>query len=164
LQDAGCRERADAAPLVRAHWRARRSGACISARATDLPILPELREELDRLPPEQFLFLTSGQGRAYAVESPGNRFRKQCLATGITEGSAHGLRKAGATRLAEAGATEWEIAGFLAHKDTRTAAIHVRKTNRARMASNGMAKSAKILGRKSDPSGRKEGKKTPTSL
>lgn len=116
----------------------------------DLPILPELREELDRLPPEQFLFLTSEQGRAYAVESLGNWFKKQCLAAGITEGSAHGLRKSGATRLAEAGATEWEIASFLAHKDTKAAAVYVRKANRARMASNGMAKLGKISETKSD--------------
>ena len=76
--------------------------------------------------------------------------RSQCLAAGITEGSAHGLRKAGATRLAEAGATEWEIASFLAHKDTKAAAVYVRKANRARMASNGMAKLGKISETKSD--------------
>lgn len=116
----------------------------------DLPILPELQEELDRLPPDQFLFLTHSQGRPYAVESLGNWFKDQCMAAGVTEGSAHGLRKAGATRLAEAGATEWEIASFLAHEDTKTAAIYVRKANRARMASNGMAKLGRISGTKFD--------------
>ncbi|MGY6704486.1 tyrosine-type recombinase/integrase [Roseinatronobacter sp.] len=52
--------------------------------------------------------------------------------------AAHGLRKAGATRLAEAGATEWEIASYLAHKDTKMAAIYVRKANRGKLADRGM--------------------------
>ena len=60
------------------------------------------------------------------------------------------MRKAGATRLAEAGATEWEVASFLAHEDSKTVAVYVRKANRARMASNGMARLGKISGTKSD--------------
>ncbi|OYU19639.1 MAG: integrase [Rhodobacteraceae bacterium PARR1] len=118
--------------------------------SADLPILAELQAELDRLPSDQFIFLAHTQGRPYTVESLGNWFKDQCMAAGVTEGSAHGLRKSGATRLAEAGATEWEIASFLAHKDTKTAAIYVRKANRARLASNGMARLGKITGTKAD--------------
>lgn len=52
----------------------------------------------------------------------------------------HGLRKAGATRLAEHGATEWEIASFLAHEDAKQAAIYVRKANRAKLGTSALAK------------------------
>lgn len=36
-------------------------------------------------------------------------------------GSLHGLHNAGAIRLADAGAANWEIASYLAHKDTKQA-------------------------------------------
>ncbi len=105
-----------------------------------LPILPELAEELALLPEDQVPLLAHGAGRKYKAETLGNWFRDQCVAAGLPHCSAHGLRKAGATRLAEAGATEWEIASYLAHKDTKMASIYVQKANRALLADNGMAR------------------------
>jgi len=55
-------------------------------------------------------------------------------------GSLHGLRKAGATWLADAGATNWEVASYLAHKDTKQADTHRKKANRAKLADSGFAK------------------------
>jgi hypothetical protein len=52
----------------------------------------------------------------------------------------HGLRKAGATRRAEHGATEWEIASFFAHEDTKQAAVYVRKANRDKLGSSALAR------------------------
>lgn len=95
-----------------------------TAVAAALPVLPELDEELQRMPEDQYLFLTHTEGRGYTVESLGNWLKDQCVAARVTTGSAHGLRKAGAPRLAEAGATEWEIASYLAHSSTKTAAIY----------------------------------------
>ena len=116
--------------------------------AADLPVLPELAEEIANLPPEQSLFITQdGSLKAYQVTSFGNWFRKRCREAGVP-GSIHGLRKAGATRLADAGASEWEIASYLAHTDTTQARIYTKKANRSKLADSGFEK----LGKLSNPS------------
>ncbi|WP_420023901.1 tyrosine-type recombinase/integrase [Cereibacter azotoformans] len=112
--------------------------------AADLPILPELAVELEAALANwsdgQMLFITQDKRPVgYTPESLGNWFRDRCAEANVP-GALHGLRKAGATRLAYAGATEWEIASYLAHKDTKTAAIYVKKANRARLADSGFAK------------------------
>lgn len=116
--------------------------------AADLPILPELAEEIARLPAEQNLFITQENSLLpYKVTSFGNWFRKRCREAGVP-GALHGLRKAGATRLADAGASEWEIASYLAHTDTTQARIYTRKANRSKLADSGFEK----LGKLSNPS------------
>lgn len=97
----------------------------------DLPILPELAEELRHVPAEQILFLTHGRGRPYKPETLGNWFKKQCKAAGLAHCSAHGLRKAGARRIAEAGGTEHEVMAFLAHATPKEGATYTRKASRA---------------------------------
>jgi len=108
----------------------------------DLPILPELREELARVPRSQMLFLPTQAGVAHSVNGFGNWFKAQAVKAGVTADSAnvHGLRKAGATRLAEHGASEWEIAAFLAHEDTSEAATYVRKASRRKLGTAALAR------------------------
>ncbi len=48
------------------------------------------------------------------------------LLAGVS-GLLHGVRNAGATRLANAGAKEWEIASFLAHADTSQASVYTKR-------------------------------------
>ena len=112
--------------------------------AADMPILPELAEELARLPEGQVVFITQKQSqKAYKVTSFGNWFRDRCNEAG-GPCSIHGLRKAGATRLADAGASEWEIASYLAHTDTTQARIYTRKANRSKLADSGFKKLSKM--------------------
>lgn len=111
-----------------------------TAVAADLPILPELAEELQHVPKDRLLFVTQDKSdKPYAVASLGNWFRDRCKEANVP-GSLHGLRKAGATRLANAGASEWEIASYLAHADTTQAAVYTKKANRARLADSGFEK------------------------
>mgnify|MGYP001042178342 CR=1 FL=1 len=105
----------------------------------NLPILPELAEELRNLPEGQPLFLAHSEGQPYKPETLGNWFRVQCNAAGVP-GSAHGLRKAGATRLANAGGTPDEIRAFLAHKTNKEGQTYTKKADRARLADSGLAK------------------------
>ncbi|MEQ8923314.1 MAG: tyrosine-type recombinase/integrase [Roseovarius sp.] len=100
----------------------------------DLPILPELAIELANVPEGDVLFLTHGTGRPYKPESLGNWFKDQCKVAGLPHCSAHGLRKAGATRLAEHGATEMEVMAFLAHSSPKEAATYTKKARRATLA------------------------------
>lgn len=105
-----------------------------------MPILPERWAELDRLPRDVMLFLSHGGGRPYKPDCFANWFKDQCVAAGLSHCSSHGLRKAGATRLAEHGANECEIMAFLAHKTPHEAATYTRAVRRARLADAGMSK------------------------
>ena len=112
--------------------------------AADLPILPELAEELAHMSADQLLFITHGKNHAgYKPESLGNWFRDRCREADVP-GSLHGLRKAGATKLADAGASDWEIASYLAHTDTRESSTYTKKANRAKLADSGFAKLATV--------------------
>lgn len=108
--------------------------------AADLPILPELAEELVNVPTDRLLFIThDARPVGYKPETLGNWFRDRCAEAKVP-GSLHGLRKAGATRLADAGASNWEIASYLAHKDTKQADTYTKKANRSKLADSGFAK------------------------
>jgi integrase len=112
--------------------------------AADLPVIPELSEELDRLPSGQHLFLPKDDPReSYKVTSFGNWFRDRCREADVP-GSIHGLRKAGATRLADAGASDWEIASYLAHTDTTQASVYTKAANRSKLADSGFEKLGKL--------------------
>ena len=126
--------RQDAAALTRANIRggriAYRRGK--TGQAVDLPILPEVARELALLPTTQMVLLARNDGvKGYAVESFGILFRRWCNEAGLPGCSAHGLRRAGARRLAEAGATEFEVMSFLGHATAKEASRYVAAANRA---------------------------------
>ena len=113
----------------------------------DLPIMEALAEALATVSTDRLLFLTHGvRSLPYKPETLGNWFRDQCKAAGVP-GSLHGLRKAGATRLANAGATPDEIRAFLAHATNKEGSTYTGKADRARLADSGLAK---VLGAKSE--------------
>src|SRR5262249_31065710 len=70
-----------------------------------LPILPMLDATLKVGPCGDLTFIAGESGRPLTKESFGNLFRKACRDAGLQNRSAHGLRKAAATRAANAGAT-----------------------------------------------------------
>jgi len=129
-------------------WQSVRDGRITYRRGktggeVDLPILDELADVLRPLPTDRLLFLTHTGDRPYKSETFGNWFRDQCVAAGLGHCSSHGLRKAGATRLADAGATELEIMAFLGHRTPDEARTYVKKFNRARLGDTGMEKVAR---------------------
>ncbi len=103
-------------------------------------MLPEPVEALRHVPKDRMQFVTQEKSdKPYAVASLGNWFRDRSAEANVP-GSLHGLRKAGAMRLADAGATAWEIASCPAHSDTTQAAVYTKKADRAHLAENGFAK------------------------
>jgi integrase len=120
-------------------------GATLSYRrgktgvAVDIPVLPELRAAIDAIPERNLTFLITKQGRPFTAAGFGNWFRDQCNAAGISK-SAHGLRKAGATRLAEAGATDHEIMAWGGWKTLAEVKRYTEAANRRRLALQGAAK------------------------
>ena len=68
-----------------------------------IPILPMLRETLEAGPVGDLAFIAKKNGDPLNKKTLGNAFRAACKAAGIIGKSAHGLRKAAATRAANNG-------------------------------------------------------------
>ena len=129
------------APWVAITLRAVRSGIAEARRVrmSRCRCNTELQAELRQIPAAQMLFIAHG-GKPCTVESFGNWFADQCDDAELpSRCRAHGLRKYGAIRLAERGASEWQIAAFLAHRDTREARRYVQAASRVKMAADGLA-------------------------
>ena len=98
-------------------------------------MLPELAAAIEAMPKAQHLaFLVTERGEPFTAAGFGNWFRDQCDSAGIADLSAHGLRKAGATRLAECGATDHEIMSWGGWKTLREVQRYTAAANRKRLA------------------------------
>jgi integrase len=107
----------------------------------DIPILPELQAAIDLMPKAEHLaFMVTELGRPFTPTGFSNWFRVQCDLAGIPDLSAHGLRKAGATRLAEHGCTDYEIMAWVGWKTLREVQRYTAAANRKQMAMQGAAK------------------------
>lgn len=133
--------RGDAVQLGRQHVkngeatiRTEKTGAVVT-----IPILPPLAASISAGPCGDLAFIAGEKGRPMVKEAFGTWFKTACKEAGVP-GSAHGLRKAGATRAADAGATEYELMAMHGWSDPRTASIYTRKANREKLARSGSAK------------------------
>lgn len=81
-----------------------------------LPIVPELREALDKTPIGGMTYLQTEFGRPFSLAGFGNWFRDRCDEAGLKGMSAHGLRKAAARRMAEAQKSAHEIMAITGHR------------------------------------------------
>jgi integrase len=75
------------------------------------------------------------EGRPLTKESFGNLFKDACKAAGVP-GSAHGVRKLAATRMANNGATEAQLMAVFGWTDPKMAAHYTRTANRRRLAAD----------------------------
>jgi len=105
----------------------------------DIPIHPDLAAVLERLPPDNFTFLQTQQGKSRSSNGLGNMMRKWCDEAGLPECSSHGLRKACARRMAEAGATANQIASVTGHDTLKEVERYTRAAGRAGMADDALA-------------------------
>jgi integrase len=98
-----------------------------TGKSAAVPVLPVLAEAIASLPTGNLSFLVGDDGAPLQVSSFGRWFRAACDRAGVPECTPHGLRHAGATRLAARGAkasTLVCIYGFtlaMAERYTRTA-------------------------------------------
>jgi integrase len=104
-----------------------------------IPILPPLHASIEAGPIGQLTFIAGAAGRPMTKEAFGNWFREACRAAGVS-GSAHGLRKAGATRAADNGATEAELEALFGWRGGHMASLYTRRANRAKLARNAASK------------------------
>jgi integrase len=129
--------RSDAVKLGRQHIR----DGIISLKQqktraqVDIPVLPELQVAIDAMPAEHLTFLVTDAGKPYTASAFATWFAKQCAAAGLPKNlTAHGLRKAGATRLAEHGCTELELMAWGGWTTLSEVQRYTRAANRKRLA------------------------------
>jgi len=132
--------RGDAVRLGRQHVR--NGVATLKTEKTGtvvtLPIIPVLAKTLAAGPCGDLTFICGERGNPLSKESFGNLFRKACKAAGLSQRSAHGLRKAAATRAADNGATEAQLEAIFGWTGGRMAAHYTRAANRKRLSVNSM--------------------------
>ena len=106
----------------------------------DLPLSSDLAAIIAATPTGHLAFLVTEYGRPFSTKGFGNKMRGWCDAAGLPQCSAHGLRKAAATRLAESGATTQEIMAVTGHQSLRQVEVYTRAASRPGMADSAMAK------------------------
>jgi integrase len=101
-----------------------------------IPILEPLAASIAATKTGDLTYLVGDAGRPWVKESFGNWFGAACRAAGCP-GSAHGLRKAGATRAAERGATERQLMAIFGWSTGKMAQHYTRTADRAKLAHDG---------------------------
>jgi integrase len=105
-----------------------------------IPVHYELQAILDATPGEHLTFLTTRDGSPFSPAGFGNLFRKWCDEAGLPRGlSAHGLRKACCTRLADAGCSEKQIAAVSGHLSMSEVGRYTKAADQARLARDAIA-------------------------
>jgi integrase/recombinase XerD len=106
----------------------------------DIPLHPELVATIQATRSGHLTFLMTEYGRPFTPPGFGNWFRSRCDEAGLHHCSAHGLRKACATALAEAGASIHEIAAVTGHMSLEEIERYTRAAQKKKLADAAMAK------------------------
>ncbi len=117
--------------------RAEKTGADII-----IPMVPELAGIIAASQAGADAYLSGSRGKPMTKESLGNWFKEACKAAGVP-GSAHGLRKAGATRAANNGATGAQLNAIFGWRGEKMAALYTRKADAVKLARDAIGKLTK---------------------
>jgi len=101
-----------------------------------IPILPALAQALKAGPVGRETFISRLDGGQFGAVSFCMWFRDACRAAKVT-GSAHGLRKAAATIMAEAGGTERELMAFFGWSTTSQSLTYTKLAGKKLLAQQG---------------------------
>ena len=106
----------------------------------DIMLHPDLAEIIAATKSGHMTFLTTEYGKPFTSNGFGNKFREWCNQAGLPHCSAHGVRKATATRLAERGAPAHEIMAITGHKSLAEVERYTREVERRKLADAAMAR------------------------
>jgi integrase len=98
-----------------------------------IPILPELDAALKAGPTGDLHYIVGDKKKPMTKEGFGNWFSEVCREAGVKK-SAHGLRKAGATRAANNGATVAQLEAIFGWSGGGMASLYTRSANREKLA------------------------------
>ncbi len=110
-----------------------------------IPILPDLDAALRAGPTGELAFICGARGEPMTKESFGNVFSEAARTAGIRK-SAHGVRKAGATRAANRGATVAQLEAIFGWVGGKMASHYTRSADRGRLARDAIIKLANDSG------------------
>jgi integrase len=103
-----------------------------------VPMHPKLVAAINIMPRTNFTFLLTESCSPFSAAGFGNWFRDRCNEAGLEHCSAHGLRKACATRLANAGCTPEQIRAITGHKTLSEVARYTKAADQERNAKQDM--------------------------
>lgn len=107
----------------------------------DVPIHPKLQASLDTIKDDRETYLLTSFGKPYTAAGFGNWMRDAAKEAGLPTGrSPHGLRKAGARRLAECGCSANEIMSITGHTTLKEVERYTRAAGQRHMADGAMAR------------------------
>jgi integrase len=104
-----------------------------------IPFHPKLVTAIGNRPRTNMTFLLTELGAPFTAAGFGNWFRDRCNEAGLPHCSAHGLRKACATRLANAGCTPEQIKAITGHKTLSEVARYTKAADQERNAKQALA-------------------------
>lgn len=106
-----------------------------------IPLHSTLKTELANVPPGQMTFVQTQYGQPFSASGFTNWFSEKAQEAGLPPGSTpHGLRKAGARRLAEAGCTPHQIMAVTGHKNLSEVTLYTAAADQERLAAEAMDK------------------------
>jgi integrase len=108
-----------------------------------IPVLPELAAIIAAGPVGELSIIASKKGQPIRKESLGTMFKAACKAAGISGKSAHGIRKAAATRAANNGATVATLEAIFGWEGGQMASLYTRAADRRALAAEHMSKLSK---------------------
>lgn len=137
--------RGDAAKLGKQHIR--HGVIAIDTEKTGtrvtIPVLPELAEIITAGPTGELSIIASKKGQPIRKEYLGTMFKEACKAAGIPNKSAHGIRKAAATRAANNGATVATLEAIFGWEGGQMASLYTRAADRRKLAAEHIGKLSK---------------------
>jgi len=124
--------------VVKMGWQHVKDGwIAVRQEKTDTPLMipmhPELVRMLAAVPRNNLTFLVTDRGATFTAARLSNWFGKRCRKAGLA-GTAHGLRKTAATRLANAGCSTDQIKAITGHRTTKEVERYTRAADQARLA------------------------------
>jgi integrase len=105
-----------------------------------IPMLAQLKATIDAGPTGDLAYIVSRRGKPFNKGALGAAFVEAAKQAGVHGKSAHGLRKAAATRAAENGATERELEAIFGWTGGRMATLYTASANRTRLAAGAVDK------------------------
>lgn len=107
-----------------------------------IALAPQLLEAIIAMPPEltnPFCFLVNKRGQPFTKESFGNWFREACIKAGVTNGRAHGLRKATLRRMADLQMSNKTMKALSGQKRDEMIELYTADADQVRLADKAVA-------------------------
>lgn len=120
-------------------------------KVLEMPILPELQEELDCATSKGLTWLETEYGKAFSIKGLGQKMKTWCIEAGLPHCSAHGIRKAAASIAAENGATESQLMSIFTWDDPKMAAHYTKKARARKLSESALSLLKRGAGEEQNP-------------